>query len=357
MNGEQTLHDGPIHDMSIRPTTAGDLIERGDTIAQVRTPYTTAIAVQRPRNLADVERRVLEESELIGEDGLWGWDVNEKQADGSYKKKWIEGPSIELAKILHRNWGNCACPCESVVETATRYIITPWWIDLETGVTFSRPYRQNKAPNTGKGPKGERAEDMKFQIGVSKAIRNVILAGMPSWLVTRAMDKCKEGVKSDLEAYILEIDKRRYRDMKDKPTITWDERQMARQQRIVDAMVKRFANYTVTLDMLENALERKSVTWKIEEFVRLTTMIRSLESGAQTVKELFEVVETEAANPADETQKPQPTSGLNLDLGDPADNKGHTDDAPKPTASVNTGADDASARTTKGKARGGSAPE
>lgn len=165
----------------------------GRALQQVRTSYVTAVAVQKPRELIRVEKKLLEEARLAGESFYYGWGVGKNR---------IEGPSIELATAAARCWGNCATEMAPVQDMPTAWIFTASFIDLETGYTRTRQFRQSKNWTVHGQMDDERKTDIRFNIGQSKAERNVILKALPGWLIDKAMAAAKSGVREMIEGYI-----------------------------------------------------------------------------------------------------------------------------------------------------------
>lgn len=155
--------------------------------------FATAIAVQKKRNLVDVEERVLQESRLLGEHAYYGWSA------GGDK---IEGPSVKLATMVARNWGNCAVDALPVQNIEDAWIFTAAFIDLETGFTLTRQFRQAKKSTVHGRLDAERKDDIRFQIGQSKAVRNVILNALPAGMIDNAVEVAKQGVKERIESLI-----------------------------------------------------------------------------------------------------------------------------------------------------------
>jgi len=83
---------------------ATQAILEGKSLQRVQSGagYTTAVAVQRPRSIAKVTHNVLEEAKLAGAAFYYGWTVKGKAGPSK-----IEGPSIDLAMCVARNYGNC----------------------------------------------------------------------------------------------------------------------------------------------------------------------------------------------------------------------------------------------------------
>lgn len=159
---------------------------------RVQTTYMTAVTPQVPRNLKLVQRRFFEECELMGEDAYFSW--------GSGKDH-VEGPSIELALAAARCWGNCAVEQLPAIETATSYVFTSAFIDLETGYTLTRQFRQSRKWTVSGKMDEERKEDIRFQIGQSKAIRNVVVNALRTF-VNLGLERSKLGVRNKIEKYI-----------------------------------------------------------------------------------------------------------------------------------------------------------
>lgn len=239
-------------------------------VQQVKTKYTTAMAVQQPRELKRVETRALEEAGLLGADGFYSWGKG---------KDAVEGPSKDLAMTLVRAYGNCAVDLGEVQETRDAWIFTAFFVDLETGFTLSRQFRQSKAWTVYGKFDDARKDDIRFQIGQSKAVRNVILNALPGWLVRRALDKCKGGVREAIEAAIEKhgIDKV--------------------QSRAIEGIC---GKHRVPEPNLLHAMGRKNVaSLTLEDLVILAAAKAQLDSGAETPEDLF------PAPPAAEDAKPK----------------------------------------------------
>lgn len=177
---------------------AGEVLAAGQSLQRVQTGYTTAIAVQRPRSLAKVVHDLNAEAVLSGESFYYGWNAGGEK---------IEGASIKLANAAARCWGNCAIELLPVQETQDAWIFQAIFIDLETGYTSPRQYRQDKRSVVHGKHDEARKVDIRFQIGQSKAIRNAILNALPAGLFDRAMETAKDGARQKLMTYIARVDK------------------------------------------------------------------------------------------------------------------------------------------------------
>lgn len=221
---------------------------------QIRSPYTTAVQVTRPRDLRQVMARCSEEAAIAGDDFYYSW----KQAG-----KIIEGPSVQAALAMVRNFGNCAVDTR-VDENPDSYIFTATFIDLETGFNISRTFRQNKtSPKTKGGEEiysGDRGQDVIFQIGQSKAIRNVILNALPSYLSNKVMDFAKANVIKQLE-------------------------KMGKEKARNHVSTKANA-LAVPLDNIE-AVYGRMAGWDETTMVQILSALRQIEEGIEKAEDLF----------------------------------------------------------------------
>ncbi|HLA01805.1 MAG TPA: hypothetical protein VJ019_03510, partial [Aestuariivirga sp.] len=182
---DQTLLDQITPFSGFDQAAQGALVsgaQYGTTMQQVKTQYTTAVAVQKPRSLARLTSNVLQEAALAGAGFYYRWAVKDKNGQETV----IQGPSIDLAMCLVRNYGNCVLDVE-VEEGPSHYLFKGVLVDLESGFTCPRLFRQRKGQALGRFDK-DRQEDITFQIGQSKALRNAIVHAMPSWLIEQAIE-------------------------------------------------------------------------------------------------------------------------------------------------------------------------
>ena len=220
-------------------------------MVQAKTQYMTAMQVIRPRVLAKVEQKCLEEAAIAGDEFYYSW----KQGGVI-----VEGLTVGAAMAIARNLGNCAVPV-TVEESKEAYIFTATFIDLETGFNLQRNFRQRKSQNMGAKMKQDgRAEDIIFQIGQSKAIRNVVLNACPKWLATKVMAKAKENVVGKIE-------------------------QMGT-VKATDMLIKKAAALSIPLETIE-ATFGKSVGWDTVKLVNISGALRGLEDGYITLEEAF----------------------------------------------------------------------
>jgi hypothetical protein len=266
----QKNHKEPI--MLLESNTKGELIVPDDLslnpynnpnysngAIQTKNRYVTAMQVIKPRNLNRVISKCVEEASIAGEEFLYSW----KQG-GSI----IEGLTIGAALSIVRNFGNSFVDVE-IEERETAYIFTAYFCDLETGFNLSRSFRQNKAsPKTKQGKdiyEGEKGIDIIFQIGQSKAIRNVILNAVPRWLATKVLDEAKNNAMATINN-MGEVKAR-------------------------DLILKKITNLKVDLSRIE-AIYGKAKSWDKIKLVQLSSALRSLENGYEDEDTLFPIIHT-----------------------------------------------------------------
>jgi len=244
--------------------SAGEkMLKEGKALQKTQTSYTTAIVVQKPRSIARVAHNVLEEAKLAGASFYYGWTANTK--NGPVR---IEGPSIDLAMCLARHYGNCAIDIDGT-ETPTHFVLKGVFIDLESGFTCPRLFRQRKSQSLGRKMNKdiERQEDIVFQIGQSKAIRNAIIRAMPAWLIEQAIEMAKQAELGKIRPENIHLARTR--------------------------VLNFFAPYGVTPERIEAKVGRKVDEWTAQDIVDLRGMATALKEGRVSAEELFPPISTE----------------------------------------------------------------
>ena len=236
---------------------AANVVEGGGTLQQVKTDYTTAVAVQLPRTLSIIKRRVEEEADLAGAAFFYGWGAGKNQ---------IEGPSVKMANALVRCYGNCAVDMRPVQETDDAWIFTAVFVDIETGFTLSRQFRQSKKSVVHGKHDEVRKDDIRFQTGQSKALRNVVLNAVPIGLVDAGMKRAKSGVLAAIDHAIanngIGV--------------------------VVDRMLEAFGKSGVTEERLLYKLGKPSRDGiKPDDLVRLKGDLRAIQDGQERAIDLF----------------------------------------------------------------------
>jgi hypothetical protein len=84
--------------------------------------------------------------------------------------------------LIVRNYGNCAVWADVVAETETHWTFNGYFLDRETGLLSIRSFRQRKFMGERGRFDRDRLEDIVYQIGQSKAIRNAAIKALPEAL-------------------------------------------------------------------------------------------------------------------------------------------------------------------------------
>lgn len=297
MNYEATKQGGAVTE---RINTASlQVIEQGGAVQQVGTQYSTAVQVQIKRDLVEVEKRCLVEAELAGDTIYYGWSAGGSQ---------IEGPSIECAMILLRNYGNAALAQRPVVETDKAFIFSSAFVDLETGVTYERQYRQSKKSRVSFKTDEARQDEIRFAIGQSKSDRNVVTRVLPRWLADKMIAKAKEGVRAKIEKWITEKGVTKARDV----------------------MAKELLKYGVDEDRIAQKYGKPKAQWEAHELTLLSGDLKALQNGYDTPEAIFPLKTIEVTEDVR-------LRGQTMTIGDPDDHTDHEgnrdkkpDPAPKP---------------------------
>jgi hypothetical protein len=257
------------------------LFQEGRALQRTQTAYTTAVQVQKPRQIAGVAHNVLKEAKLAKSSFYYGWPVKNK--DGSVTR--VEGPSIDLAMCLARNYGNCAIDVEGE-ENNTHFMLKGVFIDLESGFTCPRLFRQRKTQSLGgKMQKdADRQEDIVFQIGQSKAIRNAIVRAMPAWLIDQAIEVAKRAEISGINEENIHL---------------------ARQK-----VLAFFEPYGVSSERIEAKVGKAVDEWTARDIADLRGMATALKEGRISADALFPKPEPPKEEPESQDQaqerKPKP---------------------------------------------------
>ena len=284
------------------PPIPEDLLSQGKAIMKAGTPFVTAMSVQRPRDLGKIVQAMKTEAQYAGDSFYYQLPFGDQ----------VEGPSIGLAVSLARAWGNCAVTMD-VQETPDAYMFTGRFIDLETGYQLDRAFRQRKAGAVHGKFDSDRKLDMAFQIGQSKAIRNVILNATPRWLQDQMVEVAKAAVAAGIKPGDL----------------------LAEREKIGREFSEKFR---VTPEQLTAKIGRGAPDWTAADIATLRGIFKALVTKDLSVEEAF------GSDPA---RKPEAPAGPVKDVGaKPATSSVETPQAgatklPPPAATAEPSAEEA----------------
>ncbi|QOR55549.1 MAG: hypothetical protein UMS36scaffold28_39 [Phage 59_13] len=148
-----------------------------------------------PRDLIRVKDRALQELEIVPDLAARSY-YSIPYNKGKQNETMVEGPSIKAAMTLCRNWGNAFNQGRLGDEDKSNVMCQGIFIDFETLVPTLRDVRVSKfyKPHGAQGVIPLNADRMYLatQAGISKAVRNAILASLPDWLVYSYFQRAKD---------------------------------------------------------------------------------------------------------------------------------------------------------------------
>lgn len=209
------------------------------------------VAVQRN------EQRILQKLKALaaaaGDDWYYRFPVKRKGGG----QDWIEGPSIKLANDVARIYGNCDidCRCQDLGDS---WVFLARFTDFETGFTLTRPFQQRKNQQAIKTDNA-RALDIAFQIGASKAIRNVVVNALQTfsdYAYNEARNSLVDKIGSDLEKW---------------------------RNRTIEGL----RNIPVEINRVEAVIGRASKEWLAPDVARIIAMMKAIADGMASVDETF----------------------------------------------------------------------
>lgn len=177
---------------------------------------------------------------------VYSWPVKDR---ANNRTTIVEGPTIKLANDLVREYGNCVVDVRAFDE-GDHIMFYARFTDLETGFSLTRPFQQRKLQNTGMRDV-DRQRDIVFQIGASKAIRNVVVNALSThagWMVEEAK----------------------------KNLLTWVENNVEKARKYVDTMLEK---HQIAPARVEAVAGRKMKDWTVRDLTRIMTELRGIDEG------------------------------------------------------------------------------
>lgn len=218
------------------------------------------VAVQRDES--EILRKIKVLAAAAGEDWFYRYPVRRKVVDQvTGREKWVtdyvEGPSIKCANNVARLYGNCDIDVREF-DVGTHWVYYARFIDLETGYSLTRPFRQRKSQRSMKTDAG-RQEDIVYQIGASKAIRNVVCNAL-EFFAAYAADEAKASIV---------------------------EKVAARADHYRERIVKRVADLKIDLKRIEVARGRPIKEWSAADLARTIAELQAIQDGMTTPDEIY----------------------------------------------------------------------
>jgi hypothetical protein len=261
-NAGAQLNQPPRGNALVRPTTfLADQVIGAQVVAVLRDE-------------SRVLQKLVAHAAAAGSDWFYRFPVRRK--DGG--QDWIEGPSIKLALDVARIYGNCIIrPRE--VDVGDAWVFYARFDDVESGFSLERAYRQRKSQVSIKTKDADRQQDAAYQIGQSKALRNVIVNALQSYC-DFAFDEARNSLVEKIG----------------KDINTW-------RQRTLDSL----ARMKIDVARVERAIGRPSGNWLAADIARVVAQGRAISDGMATADETFPPLEP-ASKPAEAAATPEPAA-------------------------------------------------
>lgn len=232
-----------------------------ETAIQTTGSGSMARKIAPPRDITRIMQNIKIMAAMAGDDWYYRWPVKNK--DNS--KSWVEGPSIKCATAVARMYGNCEVAC-ILKDGGSHHIFEATFVDLETGFMLTRPLQQRKTQNLGSRMDAARQEDIVFQIGVSKATRNV---------VNNALETFTDFAKNEAKKSLLEFITKNPEAAKKKILLS-------------------FAEYKIDVKRVEFIYAKKSAEWLAPDIAKMIAEVRAITDGMANKDETYPPTPEEA---------------------------------------------------------------
>lgn len=146
------------------------------------------LAKQFPRNIEDAKTRIFAECESvkIAESAIYSYPRGKEE---------VRGPSIRLAEVIARNWGNFQCGVTEVEQNENSSVVKAYAWDMETNMSDEKIFTVVHERHTKKGTyKLTDPRDI-YELAANQGARRkraCILALIPNDIVIEAMDRCEK---------------------------------------------------------------------------------------------------------------------------------------------------------------------
>lgn len=247
--------------------TGGTAVDRA--MADIVTAQRVSVKRDIPRILKEVDQI----AEAFGPKFYYSWPT--KNQDGTVGE--VCGASIDCAMALVNIWGNCRVGAVVIDENPTHWVFAAQFVDFEKGVTVMRAYRQRRSQSAGKKMMADRAEDMAFQIGQSKAIRNVIVAGLKIYC-----DRAVQAARNSAFKWV-----------QDNP------------ERALQVVLDLASGLRIPVARMERLTGRKAAAWLAPDLISVRAKLISIQDGFDDVDTAFPAADADDATDA----KGQPETG------------------------------------------------
>ena len=246
---------GALAEMSVE--TRGNLPQAAGTnqmaLAGLGMALSTPIVVYRDQN------RILQELRALAAANAnryyYSWPVRNRRQGTTDT---VEGPTIKLANDLVRTFGNNFTGVIDIKDTGEHWEFIALFVDRERGSMMARSFQQRKQTNMNM-PDADRQRDIAYQIGCSKAIRNVVVNALSAY-----SDFMMAEAKKNLSG--------------------WVEQNRESADNFINNVC---ARHNIKEIQLEAVVGRKRKEWLVTDISKILVQLRAVDEGMASATDIF----------------------------------------------------------------------
>ncbi len=220
---------------------------------QMAVMMSQQMAPRRP--MAAIQQELKTLCQMYSDRYVYSWQVKDRKRG---RMTTIEGPTVKLALDIARVYGKCWLGSTVRSLDSEHWIFEAIFVDLETGFTLKRDFVQRKFQDTGMAD-ADRQADIVFQIGQSKAIRNVLVAAHGS-LAAWCMEECKGALMDKVG------------------------RNQDRANTFIDGVLD---SKGIAIELVEIVVGRKRPNWTLRDLTRVVGEMTAIADGFANADDLF----------------------------------------------------------------------
>lgn len=265
-NGGVSMSEAPRHESG----NAIAAVSEASAVAGVKVRV--LMAKQFPRDPMNATERILAECQrpTLAEAAVYSYPRSGQT---------VSGPSIRLAEVIARNWGNMTygyevlerrAPRGNTLATAGSSIIRAYAWDFETNVFIDRQFELKhwRGRKDGSGyPIYEDRDIYELEANMAaRRIRSCILQVVPGDVTQAAVMACRKTASNGLTEMMADA---------------------SRRQKLVAQMIRIFGKMGVTQDDLESFLNVKVDDWNADTMLKLKEVKTALEDNTVSLGDYF----------------------------------------------------------------------
>ncbi len=225
------------------------------------------LAKQFPRNASECMERILQECQrpTLAEAAVYAFPRG---------REMVTGPSIRLAEVMARNWGNNTYGLEVLERRqndngAGSSVIRAFAWDLETNTYVKRQFEVKHWRSTREGGYPLTSDrdiyELEANMG-SRRMRACILQMIPGDVTAAAIAACRKTSSSGLSEAMKDAEKR---------------------ARLIQGTVNVYEKMGVSVGDLEEYLSARTDDWTADHMMRLKELKNSLDDGVSSLGDMF----------------------------------------------------------------------